>query len=459
MLKYDSTVTVTIPNDSHQIVLSSDPIPTLEADFKKFFTITTDTHVASNKSYVIIGCTITSDRTLRDIKFDTTTPHKFIDWLKKEQVFVESDSLGVQKMVTAGYFFKLHPRLTNRTTLKALLIDELNDIVLDPDLACTLDPSLNDKHLKAMSNGNFFNPEVPPFELYQTDLTYGRDKARIETKTIGIKCEMTKLRLLKEFFAHLSNPMDLKTRIGLFVPTGAVHTIGQEAYTNLICDNNVFINSITMIPLGDFQHATLDIPFSLDKTTDIEQMTLAEEIMDQTWCISVEKTITTNKVLVVTTHGQLAQARKWFDDVFPILCENNISDKIDVTMLKHMTPYRLDKPILMAAATTYAEKLKLRTSCMTTMTNCTTQFTRPPKAKVHCLVVSFDESAFPPQKKTNTQHAQNSHDTPPEKVLMTQQADTYDYKADLQRITTELKSTMKTKFETTLADLDAKFEK
>jgi len=96
MIKYDSTVTVTIPNDSHQIVLSSDPIPTLEADFKKFFTITTDTHVAGNKSYVIIGCTITSDRTLRDIKFDTTTPHKFINWLKKEQVFVESDSLGVQ---------------------------------------------------------------------------------------------------------------------------------------------------------------------------------------------------------------------------------------------------------------------------------------------------------------------------------------------------------------------------
>jgi len=113
MLKYDSTITVTIPNDSHQLVLSSDPIPMLEADFKKFFTVTTDTQVTGNKSFVIIGCTITSDRTLRDIKFDTTTPTKFIDWLKKEKIFVESDSLGVQKTVTAGYLFKLHPRLTN----------------------------------------------------------------------------------------------------------------------------------------------------------------------------------------------------------------------------------------------------------------------------------------------------------------------------------------------------------
>jgi len=203
----------------------------------------------------------------------------------------------------------------------------------------------------------------------------------------------------------------------------------------------------------------LDIPFSLDKTTDIDQTTLAEVILEQTWCISVEKTITTNKVLVVTTHGQLNSARQWFDDVFPTIYEANISDKLDVTTLQHMTPFRLDKPILTAAATTYAEKLKLRTSCTTTSTNRSTQFTRPPKAKVHRPVVSFDASAFPPLNKPTTQHAQQSHEAPQAVMMTAQSAATYDYKADLQRVTTELESTLKTKFEKTLADLDEKFEK
>jgi len=331
--------------------------------------------------------------------------------------------------------------------------------VIDPELACTLDPSLKDKHTEAMSNGDFFNPEVPSFELYPTDLTYGRDKARVETKTIGVKCEMAKLRLLKEFFAQMGNPMDLEMRIGIFVPTGAVHTIGVEAYTTLICDNNAFLNSITTIPLGDFQHETLDIPFSLDKTTDIDQTTLAELILEQPWCISVEKTITTNKVLVVTTHGQINSACKWFDEDFTKIYEENILDKLNVTTLKQMTPFCLDKPILAVASTTYAEKLKLRTSCTTTLTNRSPQFTRPPKAKVHRPIVSFDPSAFPPLNQPNVNQAQHKPEATPAATMTTQTAASYDYKADLQRITLELESTLKQKFEKTLADLDEKFEK
>jgi len=87
------------------------------------------------------------------------------------------------------------------------------------------------------------------------------------------------------------------------------------------------------------------------------------------------------------------------------------------------------------------------------------QFTCPPKAKVHHPIVSFDESAFPPLKKANTQHAQNSNETPQAALTATPPAATYDYKADLKQITEELESTLKTKFEKTLADLDEKFEK
>jgi len=124
-----------------------------------------------------------------------------------------------------------------------------------------------------------------------------------------------------------------------------------------------------------------------------------------------------------------------------------------------MTPFCLDKPILMAASTTYAEKLKLRTSCTTTATNHSPQFTHPPKAKIHCPEVSFDALAFPPLNQSTTKHAPNQSATPPAETVTTQPATTYDDKADLQRITMELESTLKTKFEKTLTDLDEKFEK
>jgi len=69
--------------------------------------------------------------------------------------------------VTAGYLFKLHPRLTNCTTLKELLLKELSDVVIDPELACTLDPSLKEQYTEAMSNGDFFSPAIPRLKSIQ----------------------------------------------------------------------------------------------------------------------------------------------------------------------------------------------------------------------------------------------------------------------------------------------------
>jgi len=33
--------------------------------------------------------------------------------------------------------------------------------------------------------------------------------------------------------------------------------IGTEMYTKILCDINLFLQSIATIPIGDFQHATL----------------------------------------------------------------------------------------------------------------------------------------------------------------------------------------------------------
>jgi len=141
----------------------------------------------------------------------------------------------------------------------------------------------------------------------------------------------------------------------MFVPTGAVHIIGPNAYTNLLCANNKFLQNITTVPLSDFQHATLEIPFLTDNNTDIDQTNLDEIIKEQDWCINIERSLTENKILLVTTKGQVQAARKWVDETLPGIYEQNISDKIDVMMLKHLIPRCLDKPITTVAARTYAK--------------------------------------------------------------------------------------------------------
>jgi len=115
-----------------------------------------------------------SDRTVRDIKFDTTTQNKFIDWLAKEKIFLELDSLGISKTSTVGYLLKLHTRITNCTTLKELLLDELNDICIDANLAIELDPMLKDKQVEAMSNGNIFLPTPPVRSLLDGNQSWPR---------------------------------------------------------------------------------------------------------------------------------------------------------------------------------------------------------------------------------------------------------------------------------------------
>jgi len=102
--------------------------------------------------------------------------------------------------------------------------------------------------------------------------------------------------------------MELDPQFRVFLSTGAVHMISTEAYHKLLCDNNEFPQTITMVPLGNFQHETLDISFSCDKTTNINARTLYDTILNQPWCLSMETTTTPNKVLLVTTKGQVLAA-------------------------------------------------------------------------------------------------------------------------------------------------------
>jgi len=211
MLKYDSSLTVFNLSDDQQIQLAMDALLASEAEFKKFFSVTNNTHPTGTKPHIIIGCYMMSKRTMCEIKFDSISMTKFLDWLTKEQILVESDSLGIMKTAMVGYLFKLHPHLTSRTFLKPLLIEALSDVVLSPELACELDLTLQMQQTEAMSNSDLFILAIPPFKVYKTHVSHGRDDKQIKMDVIGIKCSIKKSCFLKEFFMQLGNPMEVDT--------------------------------------------------------------------------------------------------------------------------------------------------------------------------------------------------------------------------------------------------------
>jgi len=303
LLKYKPSIVVVNPTSKEQIVLNNKQLPTNKAEFKKFFTVSMDSRATATKHRVIIGCNVLSERTIQEIKFDCQKP-QFLEWMKKNKIFFESDSLGVNKTMTVSYLTRLHPQLTNRGTLKKLLSVALEDIMIDPKLAVELNPDLKKRQIKAMSNGNMFTPSVPPFKVYKTRLIHYQDKKQIYTHVIGIKCESSQAKLLKEFYSQLASPEAYEKQIGVFIPTGAIHLLGTENYINLICENNAFLNDVTTIPLGDFQHPTLNIPFSSDSSTDIEQTNLQDLIAEQPWCLGIKRTNLPNKVMITTTKNR-----------------------------------------------------------------------------------------------------------------------------------------------------------
>jgi len=251
--------------------------------------------------------------------------------------------------------------------------------------------------------------------------------------------------------------MTVETRIGVFIPTGAVHIIGPEAYTNLLCENNQFLQNIATVPSGDFQHATLELPFPIDANNDIETMTLSNIILGQTWCINLKRSTMTNKVILVTTKSLLKTARKWVDTQLPTIYNQNIADKIDATTIQHMTPRRLDKLIMTTASAMYSEQLIKRTSYNATQSNNNKQLNQPPKAHPLKPIVSFDDTSFPllqQNKPVMTPITQQSNQTPPTSSATAQ---TYDYRAKLNRLTKELEMLINTKFKAAIAHLDAKF--
>jgi len=109
--------------------------------FKQFFTVLTPRAKRQNQSHICIGCYVLSNCTLSNIKFHSPENH-LLGWLKKAKVFVKSNSLGIDHLITIRYFMQITPEITHLVNFCKALINQLMMIDIDINTATKLTPYL-----------------------------------------------------------------------------------------------------------------------------------------------------------------------------------------------------------------------------------------------------------------------------------------------------------------------------
>ena len=104
MIKDKPSLVLRTPNNAEQIEIISARLPMGKTEFKKFFKVSTTRVDKQQQTHVCIGCHVLSNRSLGNIKFQSKENH-LLAWLKKARVFIEADSLGIERPTTIGYFF------------------------------------------------------------------------------------------------------------------------------------------------------------------------------------------------------------------------------------------------------------------------------------------------------------------------------------------------------------------
>jgi len=384
MLKDEPSLVLRTPTNDKQIVLASAQLPTGETEFKKFFKVSTTRVEKHNKTHVCIGCHVLSNRTLGSIKHRSNDSH-LLTWIKKERVFVESDSLGIERPTTVGYFTKLAPDLTHLPNLRNSLSNQLMLIEIDAAIAIELAPHLKQAQLDAMSNGDEFVPNVPNFEVYKTRLTHGREPTQISTEVIGVKGAPKDAKLLGEFFERLASETGHDPRNGVYIPKGAVHLLGQQTYAQVLQDNNFFLNNVATIPINLTHEAWFSV-IDPNHTSETEPVSLHDHLTRQSWFMRLES-VNAQKCILTTTKSNLPAARKWIDENLEKLIRKSLPQ--DIEPPSSSLPRRLDKPVYTATSQSYADILKKQFSLAPTTVTTDPANNRPPR-KRPATIIDYD---------------------------------------------------------------------
>jgi len=443
MIKDEPSLVLCTPNNDKQLVLASDRLPTGETEFKKFFKVSTTRIETKKQTHVCIGCHVLSNRSLGSIKFKSNE-NLLLAWLKKSSVFIESDSLGIERPVTIGYFTKIEPTLTHLANFRDQLVTQLTMIDIDAETALTLAPHLKTAQLEAMTNGDDFIPILPNFEVFRTQISHGRPNSQVTTDVIGVKGAPKDAKLLGEFFTRLAADNSADQRDGVFILKGAVNLIGPATFEQVVKNNNFFLTTVATVPVNleyDAWFALIDA----NHTSENEPISLHEHLLRQSWFIRLEY-VSRNKVMLVTTKNNLPAARAWIDANLEPMIRKSMPPELEPPP-SHLLPRRLDKPVHTTTSITYADILKKQFSLESTSLISDTANDRPPRKRLAAVLnYDSDQSEEAMVVDNSTPHDKQSSPSAPvpnsncTQSLPTPQSPMVDYAAELAALKNDLKS-------------------
>jgi len=381
-----------------------DKFPFKEAVFKTFFEVHPRSTKPSLKNTVTVGCTVCSNKTILDIKFNEGRENVFFTWLKEKWIFVKSDTLGHSTTRTFGFLFHAHPHLTHRTTLRETFIDELQCIKITPTEVIALEPHARKHYENAMESGDE-TPYIPPFELFTTEVIYGPTGQRVKTPAIGLQCKTENINLIRELFTRLFNNPPPDIAYLQYTPSGLQSIIGDSNYRQMLLENNKYLDSISTIPIEDIDDDTLDLTITPPNAkTKEDQISIRNIFLSNPWCLQVEPTQTPGRILLVTTKGQLATARKWLNDnLAPLFTEFLPRNAAYTPNKNNAVPSRTDLLKHTQAMMTYAQSLLRKYNVSPynpTQTN-DPKYAKPPASTKWVAKLTYDKQNFPPLPKTN----------------------------------------------------------
>jgi len=387
MLKDEPSLVLRTSTNDNQIVLASASVPKGETEFKKYFKVSTTRIERQNQTQVCIGCHVLSNRSLGNIKFSSPDGN-LLAWLKKERIFLESDTLGIERPVTVGYFTKIAASLTHMSNFRDYLANQLLMVELDAALAITLAPHLKQAQLDAMSSGDEFVPDLPEFEIYRTRISHGREPSQVSTEVLGVKTAPKDAKLLNEFLTRFASATNNDPRDGVFIPKGAGYLLGTTTYEQVMRDNNFFLTTVATIPVN-LQYEAWFAVIDPNQTSETEPVSLHDHLVRKPWFLRVES-VAKNKCLVLTTKSNLPEAREWLDTNLEAMIRKSIPQGIDTPSAS--LPRRLDKPIPSTTSQTYADILKKQFSLDSTTPPDATN-NRPPRKRQAAAILDYDSDS------------------------------------------------------------------
>jgi len=201
-----------------------------------------------------------------------------------------------------------------------------------------------------------------------------------------------------------------------YTPSGLQSIIGETNYRHMLSENNKYLTAIATIPVEGIDDETLEltvIPPNAKQPN--EQVSIRNILLSNIWCIQVELTQTPGKIIIVTTKGQITEARRWLDEnlnpLFTIYLARNPEYKPNNDQ---PVTTRTDIVKQTTAMQTYAQSLirKYHVSPYQPTQSTDKKYDKPPASTKRQSKLTYNPENFPslPQNKTKDRHTATTNE-------------------------------------------------